>query len=164
MNDLIKTAEKFGRIIWPIKRILNVDDLMLFGGLVSRKPVTKDVDLLVIHHNPKFDLFEDSIKRMEYKSPEEALQAVYSLFNEEKLKERLNGTEPENLALQGLFQTIYMNNKYFQDGLYKRKWDSQNANPQFSRNIFRKGKLWNPRTQKYDIPAKTKYNLNQCNL
>ena len=54
MVKLIEIANEFGEIIFPLKKSLSIEDIMLYGSLATKKENPGDVDILLIHKNPYF--------------------------------------------------------------------------------------------------------------
>ena len=154
----IDAAEEFGRIIWPYRKDISILDLMLFGSTADKKQNPSDVDVLIIHTSPKLDRFYERDKKKEFKSSSEALKALDSIFGL-NLPKLFKSTKVEYLIERGLFHTAYIQDRYFRDTAYKINWDELNENPNFLKNIISQGVLCNPKTEKYDIKASTKYRI-----
>lgn len=154
----LEASEEFGKIIWPIRKDLRVNQLVLYGSVSRAEPTPTDVDLLVIHRNQKFDLFQNKLRAGEFHSDAEALKSLEGSLGI-NLTARLSQSKVRILISQGLFHTAYINEFYFTDQSYKKRWDQQNR-PGFSRSIISEGVMWNKKTEHYDIPAKKRYSVN----
>ncbi|MDP2628626.1 MAG: nucleotidyltransferase domain-containing protein [Nanoarchaeota archaeon] len=159
MSNLSKIAEDFGRFVFPIVERINVQDVMLFGGVAKGDKNARDIDILIIHKNPKLDRFSKLLKKRKFFSTIEAILYLGREFPEIRLKENLNNEPISTLVKKKLLDTSYMNLSYFSNPEYMSLWDSLNRDPNFARNIFSYGKLYNPLTGKYDTPALSKYQL-----
>jgi len=159
MDRLIEIAEEFGRIISyiPIKEKTKIEEIMLYGSL-ARGKTGKDIDLLLIHHNSCLDIFQNLIKSGKYISYPDSVVKLSQILKLD-IMGLFKGTKVKQAIIDNLIQTNYMNKKYFQDEKYQERWDKQNINPNFVKNIFSYGLLWNCKTEKYDIPAKRLYPL-----
>ena len=168
MIKLISIAEEFGEIIWPVKEKLNVEDLTLFGSLTYGKRNPRDIDMLIIHYNPLLDKFHEEVENKKFKNGQEAFLSLSNSLKSIDLIKLFKETNIEKLIKKDLFQTVYMNIKYFTDEKYKKDWKEKNQKAHtkarldplfFEERIFKQGLLWNPLSNKYDIPAKTKYKI-----
>ncbi len=154
----LKIAENFGKKIWPYKDKLKIIDILLFGSTISREKNPADLDLLILHYSEKLENFQ---KIAESKIDDlEKLSKLAEILNKEiNLINLLQGTSIERLISQNKFNVKYMDIKFFTDGEYQNNWKEKNSDPEFFKNIFSKGLLYNQDTQKYDLQASQKYNL-----
>ncbi len=160
MKNLLSTAEEFGRIIWPLKTKLKIEGIMLYGSVARGKLNPNDLDLLIIHKNKILDKFQSIItSKNRPKNAYYLLIKLSKLLKDNKIVKILQGTSVEKAIKKNLFNTNYLNIKYFNEEKYRKKWNNQNKNPNFLSNIFSYGLLWNPKTKKYNISAKQKYQL-----
>ena len=157
---LISIAEEFGEKISSLMGKINVRDLMLFGSLARGKNNAYDIDILIIHNNVKLEKFSELMKKGEFSSPEEAFLYLNAAIPELNLMEQFQKKRIRKIIKEGLLQTSYMKLSYFSDSKYFSFWNSLNMNPNFAINIFPEGKLYNPKTGKYDISAISKYKIN----
>ncbi len=170
--EYLKIAENFARNIWKSKENIKLVDLMLFGSLVHKKNTPHDIDLLIIHENPLLDRFQFEYVDLKI----DIIRKLYSLQKllgkEINLEKIINNTGTEELIKKNLFNTKYMNFSFFEDENYKNLWIENNkkyhdisikknriGNETFEECIFRQGLLWNPKLEKYCIPARNKYKI-----
>jgi len=136
---------------------LETDEKTRFERITNREENPDDIDMLVIHQNLVLDWFQEKSRNNGFPSDIKTLEELSKRLKEVNLIEILHGTEIERAIMEGKFQTYCMNSKYFTSEDYRKRWDLQNEDSEFSKKILLDGLLWNPKTQKYDIPALTKY-------
>src|SRR3989344_8021477 len=114
MENLLSVAEEFGRVIWPLKNKLKLEDIMLHGSVARGSSNPSDLDLLIIHQNKILDKFHSIItsKNSSNRGYDELI-ILSKLLGDNKIIEILRGTSVEDLIKRGLFQTNYLNTKYF---------------------------------------------------
>jgi len=172
MIKLIEIAEEFGRIIWPIKKDLQVNDLILYGSLAYEAKKPKDVDIMVIHHNPILDKLEIMIKENKFITDQEVFSFLTKSIKNFNLRDIIRETSIEEAIKKGKFHTVYINSTFFYDPEYQKKWRIMHSaknkdinktkkwgNERFEETALRFGLLWNPQTKKYDLPANLKYKI-----
>lgn len=174
-KELMKTAEEFAKIFWSIKNKIKIEDIMIFGSLAYGKSNPNDIDALLLHYNPIFDSFQNFADRKDI-SATKKLIILDELFKEQGgLTFLFRDTSVEELVLKNKFNLKYMNILFFKDEKYRKLWVEKNRKniilqdpnklklrlpgEEFEHAIFRQGLLYNPKTQKYDIPATTKYSV-----
>ncbi len=170
--NYLNTAENFAKKIWELKEKANLKDIMLFGSLTYGKPNPRDIDIMILHENPLLDKFQFEIIDKKISDIQKMFILSEILGKKIDLEKIIVNTNIKELIEKGLFNTKYMNVNFFTNNEYKSKWIKNNeeyhdrtitkahiGNETFEECIFRQGKLWNPFTQKYDIPAKTKYQI-----
>jgi len=170
--DYMQISENFAKTIWPLKEEANLIDIMLFGSLTYKKQNPRDIDILLLHKNTLLDKFQFEVIDKDI-SDIEKLSILSNMLGEKvNLSRIISDTSIKKLLEKGLFNTKYLNVDFFTDKEYRDKWIKNNGenhdrtihkahigNETFEECIFRQGKLWNPLTEKYDIPAKEKYKL-----
>ena len=169
--DYLEIANNFARNLWVVKKEIKLVDLMLFGSLANNKKNPRDVDLLFLHQNPILDKFQFEIVNQNISNIEK-LYILNNLLNREvNLEKIISNIGVKELIQKNLFQTKYMNLDFFKEKEYRTKWIKNNEEynhpsikkdyngEKFEETIFKEGKLWNPQTKKYDIPAKQKYQV-----
>lgn len=158
MLSFLETAEEFGQIIWPKREKFKINDLMLYGPIATKEQDQKSIDILLIHSNPRLDIFQLMITPQTPYTHQDELDILSVMMGQEIIN-ALKNTNVKTLIKDDLFYTIYMNIKYFNDPNYKKRWDKGYEDPNFAENIFSTGFLWNSQNQKYDLPALEKYRL-----
>ncbi len=156
----LSAAEELAKIVWPMKDILKIVDLILYGSVARGEENPNDLDLMFLHENPLLDRYQDLLK-ITPMSPKKALTTLVDMLNVQEISEVIKGTKVERLINEGMISANYMNVRYFSDLGYRARWNQQNENPNFARNVFATGFLWNPNANKYDTPAETKYRLSK---
>lgn len=168
--EYLQIAEDFAKKIWKVKEKANLNDIMLFGSLTYGKSNPRDIDLMILHKNPLLDKFQFEIIDKEIPDIKKMFILSNILGKDIDLEKIIVNTPIPELLKKGLFNTKYLNINFFTDKEYKTRWIKNNeehhdrtitkahiGNETFEECVFRQGKLWNPNTEKYDIPAKTKY-------
>lgn len=172
--EYLKIAENFGKIIWPYKNKLKITDLMLFGSVAYGKKNPKDLDLLVLHYSPLFEEFQEIAESNKIEDSKKLAYLSNKLNGESNILNLIKGTSIEELILQNKFNTKFMDIDFFTNQEYRKKWRKKNykipnkpelmlPGETFEECIFKRGLLYNQKTQKYDIPALQKYNPKKLN-
>lgn len=156
--EYLKIAEDFGKIIWPYKNKLKITDIMLFGSVAYGKKDPLDLDLLVLHYNEKLDNFQEIAESKEIEDSKKLEYLSNKLNGESNILKIIQRTSIMQLISLNKFNTKFMNTYFFTNHEYRKKWEEKNSDPEFLKKIFNHGLLYNPETQKYNIPALQKYN------
>ncbi|MBS3073913.1 hypothetical protein J4447_00485 [Candidatus Pacearchaeota archaeon] len=161
---MMEAAREFATRICPIRGVLQIEDLMLFGSVAKKRNSPADLDLLVIHNNPIFDRFKELGLRRDVEDLQKyATLAGWLNQSGVDLFQVLRGSRAEQLITWGIFNLSYLNKKFFTSQEY-REWIRQfNKNPDFEANIFSYGLLWNPQTARYDLSAHSRYIISSEN-
>ena len=157
---LLEASEEFAKIIWPIRNRLKIIDLILYGSVAKKSSNPHDVDLLIIHNNHLVDDFNKKLLAKKFLDINEEIKALKEISDIDFL-DMFKNSKTGHLISKNLFHTSYMNSLYFKNKDYKEKWNKQNKDPHFARNILRDGFVWNNTTKKYDIPALSKYKIKE---
>ena len=158
LDYLTQVAGEFAKMAWPLRKQVGLIDFMIYGSVVRKEKDPKDLDILIIHKNPELDKFQNMIKEKIFSSDTEEFLALEKILNINLSRIFQNSSIPLLLS-KGLLHTSYLNHTYFTNRSYRKRWDLQNLNPDFLKGILKEGMLWNSRTEKYDIPTLTRYNL-----
>jgi hypothetical protein len=158
LDYCLEAAEEFATIIWPKRNKLRVIDLMLRGSVARKEPDPFDLDMIIIHKNLGLDEFQKLLRSKNLRSDEETLTKLNHYLKEINMAKLLKKTRVRHLISKNLFQTSYINVEYFSNPAYKKEWDKDNDKG-FAKTSFHEGLLWNPKTEKYDIKASTKYRV-----
>jgi len=163
---------ELGKIVWPLKEELKLEDLMLYGSVSYKKENPRDIDLMVLHQNIQLESFIPISKSKEIMDIEKLLFLQKILGNNIPLIKRLQNTKTLELVNQNLLNLNYLNIRYFSDLDYRNYWNKLDSsfhhsppsprrfeNETFLQCIFRQGLLWNPNSEKYVLPASEKYDL-----
>jgi hypothetical protein len=59
----------------------------------------------------------------------------------------------------GILNIVYLHVDYFGDKSYREEFDATNINPKFIEAVIDTGLIWDPKTNKFDIPISQKYSL-----
>ena len=171
--EYLQIAEEFARIVWKHKEKLEVKNLMLFGSVAYGKQNPSDIDLLVLHYSKILENFQDFAESKETKDLEK-LAILSEMFNKENINllKMFKETESLKLISENKFNLKYMNIKFFEEENYRNAWIEKDRKihghdtPRdrihgitFEEEIFGQGLLWNPLTEKYDVPSNKKYSL-----
>jgi predicted nucleotidyltransferase len=170
--DYLNVAENFAKGIWKVKEEANLKDIMLFGSLTYNKPNPRDIDIMILHENPLLDKFQFEIIDKKISDIQKLFILSEILGEKIDLEKIIANTNIKELIEKGLFNTKYLNVNFFTDNEYRTKWIKNNEehhdrtikkaridNENFEACIFRQGRLWNSNTEKYDVPARTKYKV-----
>jgi|SRR3989339_90932 len=163
LQYLIKTSEEFASKIYPLRDNLEIDDLLLFGSVAKGKNDPKDIDMMVIHHSSLLEEFKIEFADRKDISDIEKFSKLRSklLSRGIDIQIELNGTAALDLVTKNLFDLTYMHKDFFTNQEYRSMWRKINCNPNpnFDKETFEYGVLWNPATEKYDIPANQRYQI-----
>ena len=153
-------SRDFANLVWPHREEVNLEDIMLYGSVAKKAPNPKDIDLMLIHHNPLLDLFVETALRKDIQDYEKLIK-LKKLFKGKLDLGFLDGTNVERIVRGNKLNLNYINKEYFSNPEYRKKWNSINRDPNFIRDIIEYGLLWNPDSREYDLSASKKYSLTQ---
>lgn len=172
-NAYLVIAEDFAKIIWPHKRFFKLDDILLYGSVAKGKENPLDIDLLIIHHSDLLNQFQSffNSKNLEdiqkliifsrvLREESEKRNLIKKLFYKApNLIELLDRTDIQRMIYKDKFNTKYLDTRIIKDKIRINDWKAENStkNGDFLNDIFSYGKLWNPKSEKYDIPGNQKY-------
>lgn len=168
-----KIAEEFGKRVWPVKNKINLKDILLYGSVAQDKESPNDIDLLILHKNPLLDKFHFEFMHKNMSQKDKYSTLSYLLKDQINLKEILSDKNIGNSIQNNVLHPQYMNTLFFYDNNYRKKWKKHNDfhkphqkgnHEEFIKTVFSQGKLWNPLTEKYDVPAYLKYPLESIYL
>ena len=162
----IETAKELANRIKNNRRILCIEDLMLFGSTCRGKRNPKDLDLMIIHNSDVLEEFQINYQNSNISDSEKLV--FLSRMLEAKginLSEIVKGTRAMNLINLGLLNLGYIGTRFFRDSSYKAEWRRRNIEAHkdkrphsFEEEIFREGLLFDWNKCEYSLPAIDKYN------
>ncbi len=165
MNSHLKVAAKFARRMWSQRSLLKIEDLMLYGS-VARGTATEesDVDVLAIHDgNTAFEAIQSMDKRKmkqigsnfeKYRIFLEILKAhgydAGDILDDPLLVEFMR---------RDLLNVQALDKRFFSDPSYRDRCIKATKTPSVYDEIFSYGLLWDPATELYSMPARSKYQV-----
>lgn len=151
-------SREFSKNLFEKRDGLGIEDIILYGSVAKEKSFPKDIDLMMIHNNPRFDEFAKISKDRDI--PDLKKAEIFNQIFEDYIDifESLKGSGCIKMLEKGLLNVNYMNTSYFADSNYRDWWNELNIwDKNFLNNLESHSKLWNPETKDYDIPVKDKY-------
>jgi predicted nucleotidyltransferase len=161
--ELIKIAEKFGKCIHENKMKFDVDDCFLYGSLAKQNgQQPKDIDIMILHHNPVLEIVRKMRGKDNYNNPMERFGAISEKLSNNgycSLDFLIKTSECYDALKQGLFDITYLHLDFLIDSKYREMFSAENKDPKFAEDIFSYGLAWNPKTEKFDTPVLRRYFL-----
>ncbi len=163
MNHKIVSRE-VGKYCHSNSSVYDILDTVLFGSVAKNSSNPKDVDIMLIHNNPAFEKVQkmhdsdgckDDIQRFEL------LDKILQEHNYPSVKNIMGNEVIRGAISKNLLNLRYLHKNFFHDKNYFSDEISKNFDPNFFNDIFEHALLWNPSTENYDTPIKTKYKLLQ---
>lgn len=161
MNHKIVSKE-FGKYCHSNSSVYDILDIVLFGSVAKDSSNPKDVDIMLIHNNPAFEKVQrmhgndgcmNDIQRFEL------LDEILQKYNYPSVKNIMGNEIIREAISRNLLNLRYLHKNFFHDNNYFSDEILKNFDQNFFNNIFEYALLWNPSTENYDIPIKTKYKL-----
>ncbi|MBC8500962.1 MAG: hypothetical protein H8D38_04320 [DPANN group archaeon] len=160
--NLVNIATEFGLILERQAKKFDIEQFALYGSFARKEKNTRDIDIILIHHNPAFDSFDKLIKSAN-NNLETNLEA-FSLFQEQLIKHG-HAPFPDLSKIPMIRQALeektlgvtYLDSKFFSDPIYQEEIIARNNDKEFFLNIFNDALLWNQETSRFDIPITREY-------
>ena len=158
----ISVSKEVGKYCHSNRNVYDILDTVLFGSVAKNIPNPKDVDILVIHNNSAFDKVQkihdndgcvDDIQRFQL------LDKILQEHDYPSVKGVMSNNVIADAISRNLLNLRYLHKNFFHDTNYFADEISRNMDPKFFDNLFDYGLLWNPDSERYDIPINKKYSL-----
>lgn len=170
----LKAAEEFAKSIYEKIDEFKITEIILYGSLSSNSKNPKDIDIMIFHNNPILDKFLPLSKNKSLKDKDKFSILSHLLKPEINLEKILENKEILQAINENLLDINYLNTKFFSHKKYRNWWTNINniSHDQTRRknqlegetyldSLMRQGKIYDPKTQKFDLSLDGKYSILQ---